>query len=98
MEMREFCTPTVGEVVTFTASASGTESITYSWKFEIGNSKLELGNPITHVFTMTGEYTVTLTATNGCGQQMVQDVVTVVAAPPEGWWVYLPLVAKGYGP
>jgi hypothetical protein len=37
---------------------------------------------------------VTLTATNGCGQEVVQDVVTVVAAPPEEWAVYLPTIHK----
>jgi hypothetical protein len=85
-------TPTASQVVTFTASASGTEPISYSWNFEFSN--FEFGNPITHVYTMAGAYTVTLTATNSCGVEVVQDVVTVVAAPPEEWAVYLPIIHK----
>jgi subtilisin family serine protease/PKD repeat protein len=87
-------TPTAGQVVTFTASASGTEPISYSWKFEIGDSNLELGNPITHVYTMAGAYTVMLTATNGCGAEVVRDVITVVVAPLEEWAVCLPIIHK----
>jgi PKD repeat protein len=57
-----------------------------------------LGNPVTHVYTIAGEYTVTLTATNGCGVEMVQDMVVVEAPPLPMQEIYLPLVVKAYGP
>jgi chitodextrinase len=85
-------TPTVGEVVTFTASASGTEPISYTWSLEAG--ELEVGKSITHVFTMTGEYTVTLTATNECGVEVAQHTVVVEVAPEPTWEIYLPIVSK----
>jgi PKD repeat protein len=93
MEMREFCTPTVGELVTFTASASGSQPIAFAWDW--GDGLTDTGAMATHIFTPAAAYTVTLVASNGCGQQMVQDVITVVAAPPEEWRVYLPIVGKG---
>jgi hypothetical protein len=92
MEMQEFCTPTVGEVVTFTASASGTEPIAYDWEF--GNGNFGFGNPLTQVYTMAGAYTVTLTATNGCGAEVVQHTVVVEAPPTPTWEVYLPIVTR----
>ena len=85
-------TPTEGEVVTFTASASGTEPIAYEWEFESGD--FELGNPIFYVFTTAGEYSVTLTATNGCGMEVVQQLLTVVPALPQAYEIYLPIVWK----
>jgi len=72
-------TPTAGQVLTFTASASGTEPITYSWQF--GNSDFEMGNPSTHTFTMAGMYTVTLTATNACGSEVLTTSLTVLPPP-----------------
>jgi PKD repeat protein len=73
-------TPAVGELVTFTASATGTAPITYSWKLEVGSWKT--GPVVTHTYNLTGVYTVVLTATNDCGEQAVTNTLTVTPEPP----------------
>ncbi len=77
-------TPLVGEDVTFTGSAAGTEPITYEWSF--GDGAYDSGITVTHAYAAAGAYTVTVTATNGCGQDVVQHTVTVVEAcvAPDG--------------
>jgi uncharacterized repeat protein (TIGR01451 family) len=69
--------PEAGQVVTFTAAASGTEPITFTWQF--GDGQEGLGITSTHIYTQAGLYTVTLTAANTCGQAAVSQVVTMTA-------------------
>lgn len=71
-------TPTVGEVVTLTAEATGTAPIIYAWDLGIG--KLGNGRSITHVYTSVGSYWVVLTATN-CGTATDSAVHTVTVEP-----------------
>lgn len=56
--------PVVGEEVTFTAGASGTPPIDYTWDFDDGPSLI--GFEVTHVFITPGIHIVRLTATNNC--------------------------------
>jgi subtilisin family serine protease len=82
-------TPTVGELVTFTASASGTGPITYDWDF--GDGSTATGEVVTHVFTSVDTHVVTLTATNPCGTLSMELDVPVVA----GVYRYsLPMINK----
>ncbi len=85
-------TPTAGAVLTFTASASGTEPITFTWSF--GDGLTGTGRTAGHSYTHSGTYTVTLTAANACGQAVATRVVTVRQA----WRVHLPLVLRAAGP
>jgi chitinase len=71
-------TPLVGEVVTFTGSATGTLPISYTWDFGDGFSGT--GEVVTHSFLTNGEHTVDLTAQNACDAQTLELVVPVVAA------------------
>ena len=74
-------TPTVGDLVTFTASATGTAPITYSWKLEVGSWKT--GPVVTHTYDMAGMYTVVLTATNcGTATATVAHTLTVLPVSP----------------
>lgn len=94
-------TPTVGEVVTFTAWASGTAPITYTWDFGDGSlPPVEAaGADITHTYTMPGTHTVVLTAANcgGTGIDTVSYVITVLPIEEE-YAIYLPLIVRQYGP
>jgi|GEM_PF-2592599 len=54
--------PIVGEVVTFSASATGTAPITYSW--QLGDGSWLAGPVVSHTYDMPGVYAVVLTATN----------------------------------
>ncbi|MCB9136352.1 MAG: M28 family peptidase [Anaerolineales bacterium] len=85
-------TPWVGTPVTFTASVTGTEPITLTWDF--GDGVAGAGLMVTHTFTETGNFTVTLTATNACGGATISHPLTVDVEPPppSTWTIYLPVV------
>ena len=73
---------------------SPTLPITYTWSFGDGltwSAPATLTQAITHTYTLPGAYTVTLTATNACGEAAARHSVVVV---PEQWRVYLPVVGK----
>ncbi len=55
------------------------DSASYLWNFGDGNTSTQT-NP-THTYTSSGNYVVTLTATNVCGSQTVTKNVTVGTAP-----------------
>ncbi len=82
-------TPSVGLLVTFTASAAGTPPITFTWHW--GDDITGSGAIATHVYGTTGTYTVTLQAQNRCGEDLAIRSLTVV---PASWRIYLPLVVK----
>jgi len=88
-------TPTAGLPLTFTAQASGTLPITYTWN--LGDGTFATGQTIAHTYMAEGIYTVTLTATNPCS--IGRTVHRLIVLPsPAGYRIYLPLVQKGYGP
>ena len=66
-------TPTVGELVTFSANAGGTPPITYTWGFDDGSSAV--GEIVTHVFDSLGMHVVTLVVENTC--DLVTDEINV---------------------
>ena len=69
-----------GNTVTFTnQSADGT---TYSWDFGDGNSSTD-PNP-THTYATDGAYTVTLTASNNCGDDIITQTVDILNPPTGG--------------
>jgi PKD repeat protein len=66
--------------VVFTGNTlTGTEPMTYTWNFG-HEADVYLGNPITHTFpkatTSLWPYSVTMTVTNACSQQTVQEWVS----------------------
>jgi PKD repeat protein len=87
-------TPTVGALVTLTAEATGTGSISFSWAF--GDGSLARGIVITHSYAHPGTYPVLLTATNLCGQETVERDISVADLPPQPQYryLYLPLVLR----
>jgi PKD repeat protein len=62
---------------TFTQTATGATS--FGWQFGDGGTSA-LPNPV-HTYTTDGTYTVTLTASNGCGTMTSTQVVTIVTPP-----------------
>jgi len=71
--------PGVGQVVTLTAEAAGSEPISYAWA--LGDGAVALGDVVTHTYAHTGTYGIVLTATNDCGQQAVSDSLAVICDP-----------------
>jgi len=87
--------PPVGEVVTFTGTAQGTEPIGFDW--DLGDGTLVSGMVVTHVYTATGDYVVTLMATNCDGDyDVVTHTVTVVEVVPPHHYYYLPIITKNF--
>jgi PKD repeat protein len=69
---------TLGNTSMFTNTSIG--ALTYSWNFGDGSSVSNLEHP-SHEYVAEGEYTVTLTATNGIGSDIYAQVVQVGIAP-----------------
>lgn len=80
--------PQPAEVVTFTASVTGSEPISFLWEFSDGiTSTLRI-----YTRSLTpGIYTITLTTHNACGEDESHHDITIGPSP---WWLYLPLVTK----
>ncbi len=55
----------VGQVVTFTVDAAGSEPIIYTWDFADGTSVT--GDVVTHTYTTAGNYHININAKNTCG-------------------------------
>jgi hypothetical protein len=84
-------TPTVGAVVTFTAELTGTQPLTFTWAF--GDGAQAGGAVVTHTYTHSNTYTVLLTATNLCGEDIVERDITVVGE--EGRYkIYVPVAMR----
>jgi gliding motility-associated-like protein len=57
---------------------------TYLWDFGDGTTST-LANPPPHIYTAAGTYTVTLTATNGCGSNTITKQVCITPKPTAGF-------------
>jgi plastocyanin len=79
-------TPSQGDLVTFSASASdGTSGIAggYSWNFG-DNTQTASGDNVTHTYTQTGTYQVTVTTHDGAGNTGTGHVTVTVKSPGSG--------------
>ncbi len=68
----------LGQPTHFTSTVSGTEPFTYSWDFGDGLGSSDQPHPV-YTYTAAGEFTVTLTVENACGQDTAVTLVTVVS-------------------
>ena len=59
------------------------DTITYAWDFgdSLSTTNTRTGSATSHVFTASGTYTVTLTATDGWGKSSFVEKVVTVTAP-----------------
>ncbi len=80
--------PFSGEVITFTATASGSLPIDFQWDF--GDTYTDTGETVTHIYP-AGSHMVSLTASNGCGAGNASHDVLVLPVLQE---LYLPLVRR----
>jgi PKD repeat protein len=64
---------------TFTFSNASTGATTYFWTFGDGTNSTA-ANPV-HTYSVTGSYTVCLTATNTCGNTTICDTVSAICPP-----------------
>jgi PKD repeat protein len=73
--------PAVGQIVDFTNTTTGTESITYEWDFGDGGTSTDI-HP-TYIYTVEGNYEVTLVATNEYGTDTYSAIIVVEDLPTE---------------
>lgn len=68
----------------FSAVATSPSSLplTYSWNF--GDGTTSIGDPVQHVYTAVGNYTVTLTVTDSGGASATQSIAYSIQAPGIG--------------
>jgi PKD repeat protein len=64
-------------VVTFTGSSAGTPPLTFTWDF--GDGATGSAVTATHSYSTVGLYTVTLTVTNACGQDIAVRLVEILS-------------------
>ncbi len=84
--------PLAGQLITLTATATGTPPITFTWN--LGDGSFARGPAaITHTYAISGTYDVVLTATNPCGQQVARRPIGVGSRAL--YAVYLPLAWRG---
>lgn len=86
-------TPSAGfstslNLLTATFTNATTNATSYSWDFGDGNHSTD-ANP-THTYSADGVYTVTLTATNECGDAVFTDVVVIATASPLSYFTAEP--------
>lgn len=62
---------------------TSTNAGSYLWDFGDGGTSIET-DP-SHIYAADGAYTVTLTATNGCGSDMSEQTVSIVTPPTAGF-------------
>jgi PKD repeat protein len=63
----------------FTATISAGSNVTYQWNF--GDGQTGSGATTTHVYTVAGTYTATVTATNSVGTRTATTAVYIIASP-----------------
>ncbi len=85
-------TPTIGQIITFMASASGSAPITYTWS--LGDGHAANGPVVSHTYALSSTYEVVMTAANACSTVPIHHPIRVVLPP---WAIYLPVVLKNSG-
>jgi hypothetical protein len=81
--------PEPGQVITFSNESTGSSPLEFLWNFGDGVTS-SLPAP-THTYDLAGPYTVTLTATNGCGIDTSAEIVEVQVPY---YYIYLPILVK----
>jgi len=74
----------LGDVVSFTASATGAAGGPYTYTWDFGDGKTETGATVTHSYATAGTFTpkVTVTDSSGFTQEKPLSSIAVAAPPP----------------
>ncbi len=85
-------TPTVGQMVLFSATAEGSPPFTFTW--DLGDGITATGVTVTHIYMASASFTVTVMAENGCGSDAAGAVLVVqpCRAPEAGFTSNSPVV------
>jgi PKD repeat protein len=85
--------PTIlGETTFLTATVVSGTNVIYAW--DLGDGTLVTGAVVSHIYSMSGVYTATVTASNAVNSEVATTTVEVLDVPPQ-WQVWLPLVWRG---
>lgn len=83
----------VNNMLTVSFTNNSVDADTYSWDFGDGNSSNEVSP--THTYDSEGEYTVTLTATNACGDEIATNTIGANALPSANGSASITAVCEG---
>ena len=76
------------ETATFTASATDPDGDTLTYQINFGDGNSSNGNNVTHAYTQAGQYTATLTVSDGNGgistKQLTVNVSDLPPSAPTG--------------
>ena len=81
----------LGQPAWLTATVTAGTNVSYVWDF--GDGSMGNGVVVSHTYGMTGNFMVTVTATNSVGE-MVATAVVVVVEEEMTWYVYVPVALK----
>ena len=84
----------LGEMMSFSATATGTEPITYTWDFGGTGTAGGIGANVTFVYDAAGPYTVTLDVENACPSSDSDTLQVEVLELPVYQVIYLPVLWK----
>jgi len=95
--------PVTGATVTFTGTVAvtSTSPIAYAWNFGTPSTRRKIAqgtsSVVTHTYDVSGTYTVVMTATNGCGEDVTSEIITVESPPCIGLsHVFIDGLASGF--
>ncbi len=81
--------PGIGQVITFSATATGTLPLTYTW--DLGDGSSAEGAQVTHAYERAGDYGVSVTVQNACSEASSAFILAVGRVIKPTW---LPLVSR----
>lgn len=85
---------TLGDPTTLTATVTAGSNVSYNW--DLGDNAFGSGATVSHTYTATGVYTPVVTASNSVSTMTVTTVVTISTPVQPTYYIYLPLVTRGY--
>ena len=82
--------PLNGELITFNATASGTEPLDFLWNF--GDEITTTGKTVAHSYAQAGAYDIELSAANVCSLPVLES--KVITIHQRMWEFFLPVIEK----
>ncbi|MFN2187965.1 MAG: PKD domain-containing protein, partial [Candidatus Promineifilaceae bacterium] len=84
-----------GETVTFTSTSTTDGGPFVSWTWDFGDGITDTGEVVSHIYTEAGEYDVTLTVMDACGNTESITVLNAIIVEEAEVKTFIPLLMHG---
>jgi PKD repeat protein len=84
----------LGAPTTLSATVAAGTRVSYTWLFGDGIS--DTGQVVTHIYPAAGRHTAAVIARNPLGFAVETTIVTITGPAPPEYYIYLPLVLRGW--